>query len=107
MQHLVINCYGPRAEEFTETQLRTALAAERIWTIADDPEGFEAAVNRGRPLHQESPRSRAWPGITALASQLTGLDGPIAPKRAASWPTWVADLFRKAPLVSDAALATR
>jgi pilus assembly protein CpaE len=104
-QHLVINCYGPRAEEFTETQLRTALAGERIWTIANDPEAFEAAVNNGRPLHQESPRSRALPGIMALASQLIGLDGPMAPNRAVSWPTWVADLFRKAPPVCDPALA--
>ena len=105
-QHLVINCYGPQAEEFTKAQLRTALAAERIWTIADDPEAFEAAVNHCRPLHQGSPRSRAWPAITALAGQLTGLDEPTAPKRAVSWPTWVADLFRTTTPVCDPPLAT-
>src|SRR4029077_7585452 len=100
-QNLVINCYGPRAEEFSEVQLRKALAAERIWTIANDPESFEAAVNNGRLLHQVSPRSRAWTGITALANQLTGLD-PLAPgPPALSWPTWVANLFRGAPQVPD------
>jgi pilus assembly protein CpaE len=103
-QHLVINCYGPRAKEFTETQLRTALAAERIWTIANDPAAFEAAVNIGQPLHQKSPTSRAWPGITALARDLIGLDESIAPKRAASWPSRVTELFRRAPPVCDPAL---
>jgi pilus assembly protein CpaE len=96
-QHLVINRFGPRATEFTEAQLRSALAVERIWTIANDPEAFEAAVNTGRPLHQGSPKSRAWPGITALANRLSGLDEPMAPKPPAFWPAWVGDLFRKAP----------
>jgi Flp pilus assembly CpaE family ATPase len=102
-QHLVINCYGPRAEEFTETELSTALVAERIWTIANDPDAFEVAMNHGRTLHQESPRSRAWPGIVALANQLIGLHEPTSSKPAAFWPTWSADLFRKAPRVADVA----
>ena len=106
-QSLVINCYGPRAEELTESQLRKTLSAERIWTIASDPEAFEAAVNNGRPLHQESPRSRAWPGIAALACQLVGVLEPMIPKRAESWPAWVANLFRRAPQVSEPVLTTR
>jgi Flp pilus assembly CpaE family ATPase len=106
-QNLVINCYGPREEEFTEVQLRTALATERIWTIANDPEAFEAAAISARPLHENSPRSRAWPGIMALASHLIGPDQPFTPRPAPSWPTWVADLFRKSPPARHSTPATR
>jgi pilus assembly protein CpaE len=105
-QHIVFNCYGPRAEEFSEAELRTALAAERIWTVADDPESFVAAVDQGRPLHQEAPRSIAWPGILALARQLTGVQVPVAVKGPAFWPAWVSDLFRTALPVPQPAVAT-
>jgi pilus assembly protein CpaE len=100
-QHLAINCFGPRAKDFTEIQLCKALATEQIWTIASDPNAFEAAVDSGRPLHEGTPRSPAWSGIMALASKLTGVREPISPKQKAFLPSWVTDLFRKVPPVRD------
>ena len=75
-------------------ETRKILRKVGIWTIANDPEAFEAAANNGRPLHQESPKSRAWPEISALARKLTGMAEPPPSKRTISWPAWVADLFR-------------
>jgi len=106
-KHLAINCYGPRAKEFTESQLCEVLATERVWTIASDPKGFDAAVDSGRPLHEGSPGSPAWPGITALASKLTGLEAPVVLNRKAFLPNWMVDLFGKVSPARDPAVAAR
>jgi Flp pilus assembly CpaE family ATPase len=107
-QHLVINRYGPQEEEFTTAELSKALSAQRIWTIANDPKAFEAAMKNGRSLRQESKGLGAWTGIAALANHIIlGTKIPIAPKRTASWSTWVAALFRRAPPVANTAVAAQ
>jgi pilus assembly protein CpaE len=103
-QYLVINGYGPQTEDFTEEQLCATFAVGRIWTIPHDPVAFKAAENSGRPLHRQSPQSRAWPAIAALASELTGLDQPVAPQRKPAWLSWLLDRFKRAPPAGDSPL---
>jgi Flp pilus assembly CpaE family ATPase len=69
VKHVVINRYDPRVKGFDIARLREVLDVPSVMTIADDP-NVRAAVNSGRPLRQEAPKSAALADVDKLADVL-------------------------------------
>jgi pilus assembly protein CpaE len=72
VQRLVINRYDPKIKGFTSTDLEKVLDVAGLLTIANDYPSVMAAVNNGRPLRLEAPRSRVLADIDELAALVLG-----------------------------------
>ncbi|WP_394821740.1 CpaE family protein [Pendulispora albinea] len=68
---LVINRYHPRGS-IDPGSMAENLGFEVRSTIADDPGAASAAMNRGIPLAEVAPRSKAVSDMTAFAARLSG-----------------------------------
>jgi pilus assembly protein CpaE len=64
--HVVINRYDAKLPGFGAQRLKELLEVSHVHTVARDDEGFEAAVNHGRPLRLEAPRSPALADLRRL-----------------------------------------
>jgi pilus assembly protein CpaE len=79
-QALVINRYDPHVPGFSSRDLERVLKVSRVQTIATDP-AVTAAVNNGRPLRLEAPRSPALANINTLAGCLLGTNDSAQPEK--------------------------
>jgi pilus assembly protein CpaE len=79
-QCLVMNRYDPKLLGFTSRDLERVLNVSPVRTIVNDP-AVTTAVNNGRLLRLEAPRSQALSDITDLARCLVGGDGPAQPEK--------------------------
>lgn len=70
--HLVVNRYSPDREEFTLHRLKSLLKVEEIWTIAEDHDVYQAAVNGGRPFRKVSPHSTCVADLIRLGTRVMG-----------------------------------
>ncbi len=77
-KHIVINRYDTRLPGFDTRRLRNLLEVPELMTVADDP-NVRAAVNSGRPLRQEAPRTPALADVDRLVDVLVPPDD--APKQ--------------------------
>lgn len=68
--HLLLNRYDPHIKGFGAHRLKELLQFPDLLTIANDYESVSNAINHGRPLRVESPRSRVLSDIDQLASTL-------------------------------------
>lgn len=81
MQYVAINRYDPRVQGFTEDQLDALLRGSKLVTIANDYSSVIAAVNHGRTLRLEAPRSTVVRDISRLACLLLNVaEAPKQPK---------------------------
>jgi pilus assembly protein CpaE len=75
-KHFVLNRYDPKCKGFEVEGLRELLGLPQMLTVADDAVGLAEAANKGRTLHQHSPRSRALAGVAELADRLLAEAAP-------------------------------
>lgn len=69
-QTLVINRYNPKVQGFTIEHLKDLLHAAELLTIVNDHNAVSSAVNHGRVLRVEAPRSPVLADIGRLATAL-------------------------------------
>src|SRR5207245_316542 len=72
-EKLVINRYNPKISGFSASHLEDLLKVPPLRTIAHDP-AVTAAVNNGRPLRLEAPRSQALADIDTLVHDFLAID---------------------------------
>lgn len=70
---LVLNRYDPRMPGFGMADLQKLLGVRDVRTIANDWAAMSEALNAGRPLRLQAPKSRALADISALADEVLGL----------------------------------
>ncbi|MFL5330578.1 MAG: CpaE family protein [Gemmataceae bacterium] len=68
--HIVINRYDPRLPGFGAERLKNLLCTDELLTIGNDFASVMAAINHGRPLRQEAPRSPALGDIDKVVRTL-------------------------------------
>lgn len=78
--HLVLNRYDPAIKGFGVARLMDLLRVPRILTVANDYEAVSSAINKGKLLRLEAPRSKVVADVQAIAKALT----PAAANDAAS-----------------------
>jgi pilus assembly protein CpaE len=76
----VVNRFDPGLPGFTATRIRETFGLPEVWTVAEDSLNCRAAINEGKPLRQESPRSPAVRDMDRLLHALFG-PPPGAPRR--------------------------
>ncbi|MCS6851473.1 MAG: hypothetical protein NZ700_09945 [Gemmataceae bacterium] len=72
----VLNHYHPGLAGFDAQQLQQRLKLPRIWTVADDRHQVTEAINNGRTLRQQAPRSPVLADIDRLAAALLNIPEP-------------------------------
>jgi pilus assembly protein CpaE len=83
-QFIVLNRYDPRHDHLTVSHLENLLGLKRqVHVVHHDP-AFPEAVNNGRPLRQEAPRSRALKEIQQLTRAVLDCRA-AAPVRRSWW----------------------
>ena len=70
--HLVVNCYSADREEFTAERLKALLKVEELWTIAEDPNVYQKAVNDGRPFREVDSDARCVADLVKLGTRILG-----------------------------------
>ena len=65
-RHLVINRYNPKDREFSLPNLEKILNVPQLQTIANDHQAVSGAINKGKPLRIDSPRSKPLADIDDL-----------------------------------------
>jgi pilus assembly protein CpaE len=68
--HLLLNRYDPNIKGFGVQRLQELLQVPRMLTITNDYDSVTSAVNQGKTLRAENPRSKALTDIDALAKVL-------------------------------------
>lgn len=71
--HIIINRYDPRLPGFGADRLKALLEVNDLLTVCNDFASVMAAINHGRPLRQEAPRSPALADISRVVSALLGV----------------------------------
>ena len=70
--HLVVNCYSADREEFTAERFKALLKVEELWTIAEDPNVYQKAVNDGRPFREVDSDARCVADLVKLGTRILG-----------------------------------
>jgi pilus assembly protein CpaE len=83
--HIVINRYDPKLPGFSADRLRQLLEVPSLHTIASDFKAVSAAINAGRSLRAEAPRSPTLTDLMALARRMADpIGGTVTPTRTKS-----------------------
>lgn len=77
--HLLLNRYDPNIKGFGVQRLQELLQVPRMVTIANDYDAVTSAVNQGKTLRAENPRSKALADIDALAKVLVPTGEGVVP----------------------------
>jgi pilus assembly protein CpaE len=93
--HMVLNRYDPGVPGFRSDRIRQMLNVEELFTIASDYPSVSAAMNQGRPLRVQAPKSRVVGDIARLTSSLMPQAEEAAPAKAGSGSGVFGGLFRK------------
>jgi pilus assembly protein CpaE len=72
--HIIINRYDPRMPGFGADRLKGLLEVTELLTVCNDYASVMAAINHGRPLRQEAPRSPALADLNRVVNTLLGID---------------------------------
>ncbi|HMP02283.1 MAG TPA: AAA family ATPase [Gemmatales bacterium] len=89
---LLLNRYDANVKGFGVTRLKELLQVSDLLTIQNDYEAVSNAINHGKPLRQEAPRSRVLQDLDALAQRLLPVDAGRA--AAAEGTTMMGGLMR-------------
>jgi Flp pilus assembly CpaE family ATPase len=72
--HIIINRYDPRMPGFGADRLKGLLEVTDLLTVCNDYASVMAAINHGRPLRQEAPRSPALADLSRVVNTLLGVE---------------------------------
>ncbi len=86
MLDVVLNRYDAKSREFELDQLKELMKVSEMATVANDYLSIKTALDRGAPLRQAVPRSRALADIDGLAKKVMGPTESLAEtNRKSSW----------------------
>lgn len=88
---LVLNQTGvPKRPEISPSDFAKAAGLAVSAVIPHDPQGFGAALNKGKTIFEIAPRSKAAEAVAGLVRQVAGVE-----KNAQKQSGWVASLFSR------------
>lgn len=92
--HLLINRYDPNMKGFGAARLKELLHAPELLTIGNDYEAVSTAINHGRPLRLEAPKSKVLGDIGLLADRLVKPPTPAEAAVGGAAPSALAGLMK-------------
>ena len=92
--HLIVNRYNYKAQEYSLDKLESLLQVKKLLTVGNDFASVNAALNCGKPLKANSPRSRLVHDLDLVVDMLLSHGEKKDDKAAAAVPASKGGLFR-------------